>query len=163
MRPVPAPEPPLYTFTLSRWQAMPVVFATFLGLALSIQGLGVRVPRRDDPMVLVFFLVIIGAGWVLPIWLGRRFGARPRVEWRGGLAGGLVIAWDDLLSRDPFRLVFLVTTGAGWVLPDVARPSTRAVPRAEWRGRWAGSGYSVVARDALLATRPPLVATAAPL
>jgi hypothetical protein len=52
-------------------------------------------------MTLVAFLVTLAAYWLLPLWVARRFGARPRVEVRvDALARRPILVWDDLLARD---------------------------------------------------------------
>jgi hypothetical protein len=72
----------------------------------------------------------VAAYWLLPVWVGRRFGARPRVEARVWAFGrGPILVWDDLLSRDRH----LVATLAPLVTIPVAaallplRPSAAAV------------------------------------
>jgi hypothetical protein len=96
-----------YSFRLSRWTAVPVVYATCTGLALLLGGLDSPRARKNDPVAFVMLLGTFAAYWLLPVWLCRRFGARPRFEWRGGLLGYTVLAWDELLARDRYVAVML--------------------------------------------------------
>jgi hypothetical protein len=101
-------EHPGYSFRLSRGTARLVVYATFVGLVLTLGGLVPPRVGKRDPMAIVMALVIFVAYWVWPVWLARRFGASPRFEWRGGVFFGYaVLAWDELIARDRYLAVML--------------------------------------------------------
>jgi hypothetical protein len=136
----PDREHPGYSFRLPRGTALLVVYATFLGLGLLLSDLDPPRVGKRDPMVIVMLLVTFVAYWLWPVWLARRFGARPRFEWRGGVFGHAVLTWDELIGRDRYLAVILTPL----VTISVAAALLPFRPWAALAGLLLGGTFAVV-------------------